>query len=239
MKKLASLQSFFDTYIKNQSISNGTADYQAYIAEQSAKIDDTYNDALERLYSDSVRSRSTYGTTAQALSNMGLTNSGYAKFIDSQSKSMLKAGKDDIISKESDKRSELGASYKDYIKDYVNNRNKLTASITDKLINNGILDYNSAYSYAVSAGLSDKEAKVASQNAYNALRQNVITSIVTKLTDMHLTTDMATTLAKSYGLNAADVERVRNYALFIEGKKTEVSDEFLKELEDMSDRLTG
>ena len=50
---------------------------------------------------------------------------------------------------------------------------------------------------------------------------------------------MATTLAKSYGLSKDDVERVRNYALIIEGREDEVSDEFLKELEDMSDRLTG
>ena len=239
MKKKSSLQSFFEDYIRNQSINNGPGDYQTYVSEQSAKIDSTYGDAMEQLYLDSKKSLAGYGAKAQSLSDMGLTNSGYAKYIDSQVNSQLKEGRNDIISQKGEAKSALGLSYKDYIKDYVDNRNKLTANITDKLINNKILDYNSAYSYAVSAGLSDSEAKIASQNAYNALRQSIISSIITELTNMHLTTDMATTLAKSYGLNSADVERVRNYALIIEGRKGEVSDEFLKELEDMSDRLTG
>ena len=239
MKKQASLQSFFDDYIKNQSITNGPGDYQAYIKEQSAKIDDLYGQAMEKLYSDNAKLRPTYGITAQHLSNMGLTNSGYAKFIDSKVKAQLETGKNDILSNKTEARTALASSYEDYIKDYVEDRNRLTVDITDKLINNRILDYNSAYSYAVSAGLSDREAKIASQNSYNALRQSVITSIITELTNMHLTTDMATTLARSYGLNKDDVERVRNYALIIEGREGEVSDEFLKELEDMSDRLTG
>ena len=239
MKKKASLQSFFDDYIKNQSINNGPGEYQAYIAEQSAKIDSTYSNALENLYSDNAKSYAGYGTTAQRLSDMGLTDSGYAKYINRLAKTRLESGKDDLLSQKYEARSALGASYEDYIKSYVDKRNTLTANITDKLIGNKILDYASAYSYAVSAGLSDSEAKIASQNAYNALRQGIISSIITDLTNMHLTTDMATTLAKSYGLNNADVERVRNYALIIEGRKDEVSDEFLKELEDLSDKLTG
>ena len=239
MKKRASLQSFFDDYIRNQSINNGTADYQAYIAAESRKIDDTYSSAIEKLYSDSARAKAGYGTTAEMLGDMGLTNSGYAKYVDSRINESLKSGISDVLSQKSTAKSSLGSSYEDYVKDYVNDRNKLTVSITDKLISNKILNYDSAYFYAVTAGLSDNEAKIAAENAYNALRQGVISSIITELTNMHLTADMATTLAKSYGLNGADVERVRNYALIIEGRKDEVSDEFLKELEDMSDKLTG
>ena len=102
MDKITSLQSFFENYIKNQSINNGMGDYQAYIAEQSAKIDNTYSKALEKLYSESARAGSTYGTTAQSLSDMGLTNSGYARFIDNQAKSLLKTGTNDILSKENE-----------------------------------------------------------------------------------------------------------------------------------------
>ena len=170
MKKRASLQSFFDDYIRNQSITNGPGDYQAYIREQSAKIDDLYGKAMEKLYSDNAKLRPTYGITAESLSNMGLTDSGYAQFIDGKVKSQLKSGKNDILAKKNEARTALASSYEDYIKDYVNDRNKLTVDITDKLISNRILDYNSAYSYAISAGLSDREAKIASQNSYNALR---------------------------------------------------------------------
>lgn len=238
MTKIASLKSFLDTYIKNQSINNGPNNYTAYIAEQSSKIDNTYAKAMEKLYLNSAKSRAGYGTNAQSLSNMGLSNSGYAKYIDSQVNSQLDAGKSALLSQESEERDALGTSYKDYLRNYSEERGKLTNSITDKLISNKILDYKSAYSYAISAGLSHEEANVASQNAYSALRQGVISSLITDLTNMHLTVDMAETLAKSYGLNSEDVERVRNYALIIEGRGDEVPEDFLKELENISDKLT-
>ena len=201
MKKTPKLEDFIKNYVKNQRITETKEGYASWIKKNAPDAVGRYSTAVQAADTQRRKSLSTYGSTAEDLSSRGLSDSGYADYIDStaekQFNKTLSEQKADLIINDANGKH----AYENYLKEIEKNRQKSYDAALSKLRNSGIMNYDEAYGAAIALGLSSEDAKSAAekstQEIISAARLKVIGAIVNK----RLTSQQTQKYADSLGLN--------------------------------------
>lgn len=227
-QKTASLEELVESYLKDKESYQGADSYETYVKLKGKNPERAYFEGVSRLTSQRRRSGAGYGQRAESLANLGLSQSGYAKHLENLATRQYQEG---VSSLESDFREEndaLKSGYLKYLGEYLQKQNKLVADVTDRITRYGYIDPNLAYQYALSSGLSENNAKLASNSGTAAARRSLLKKVLKEISEMGLSADSARAYAKSLGLTDTDADKASEYA-----------EKFLTDYTDVPDSLLG
>ena len=187
----------------------GLADsYDLYKHKNGLDTAKSYSDAINSLLSSTKKSLSTYGDNSRIIGNKGLQNSGYADYIDASSENAFEYGKTALKDKYSREEENNLSSYASYIDKYNQKQQSTKNGVLSHLIDNEILDINTAIAYGINAGLSFDDAKAMGESAYQTVRDKISNEILKQTVSLGLDRAGAKKLAVKMGLSMSDAEAI-------------------------------
>lgn len=210
--KAQTLEEFVENYIQNKARSVKKETYADWLASNGIKARDIYSESIRDINTDYMKSRSEHGANAEKLADLGLGTSGYSDYLSARAYSEMQRSKSDARKIYADSEQKNATGYREYLKNYAEAENQSYQKIVDEIADRGIIDYNTAYNYAVGAGLSYDIAAVAAKTASDIslakLKESIVNTVITK----QLTSSQAKEYALQLGLSEADAEKIAKYA---------------------------
>ena len=235
-KKYSGLKNYIDDYLENREDYEGALDRESYKETSFPSHAEQYKDALKAIFTDTKRQKAEYGTVASTLNKSGLTGSGYAARINELAAQRKSEGLAEALKAYDSAEDNLTRGYLKYLQDYKEKQGSLQRTITSRLISEGFLNTDDAYSYAKNAGLNEKGARAASKNATDAVRKKLIDRLIKEITQYSLDDFTAVMYATELGLSKEDVEKVALYAKTVREHDVNASKEFLEYLESIGNK---
>ena len=208
MSKSTTLEELMKKYLsKNPTV--GTPDsYDVYKHKNNLSSVKSYTDAVNSLYASSKKNLSSYGANNRKISNKGLQSSGYAAYIDDLAKNSFASGLNSLNIERAKNESDNRSSYASYLEKYRDKQNQVKDNVMSHLIDNDIVDINTAIAYGVNAGLSREESEIVGQSAYEITKQKVLNTILQQTVSLGLDKEGAKMLALKMGVNDSDAEGI-------------------------------
>ena len=212
-----SIQDYIDKYLADKA-SLKPKSYQEYIMHGGKGAAIVASDRKLSAENNYSRSLSSYGKHAETLAEGGLLGSGYANYINKAAEQKRKNELDMALGGALSIAAQNKASYSEYIEKIAEQSKKEQEKVLNRLEDSMITDYKTAYDMATKLGLSsdaaDAVAKLVSETSIKKLSDKAIIDVV----DKRMTKEQAQKYAEGLGLPAQEVEKIANYAEFINQK---------------------
>ncbi len=227
------LSEFIENYIKNLGISGAPQPFEDYKASLDNDYDGSFTKAVRSALTKKRQSASDYGAVGEELSDMGLSNSGYQSYLSRLASDKYKSTLSSLEEKRNIAQGQALSGYADYLRQFAKNEGSLRNSVKEHLLDRNVIDFNTAYEYAINAGLSDSDARSISNSVYAINRQKVIKQILDQVLTLRLDENSVKLYAKAIGLNDDDTD----YVISASKGLFEHFDTSSKEYQDLIDRL--
>ena len=211
--KTQTLEDFVENYIQNKINSNAEKTYAGWVIANGVNSDKILSDDVRKLTLDYRKDNGDYGILAEKLHGMGLSSSGYSNYLNEKAYSDMKSGIADAKKQFAQNEQENLVRYADY----TDAQKKKFTGIVNSIENAGMIDFDSAYEYAVNSGLSENDAKMAAKTANDIVRKRLKDSIMKTVISKNLTKQQTLQYALSLGLNKDDAAELSYYADYING----------------------
>ena len=162
--------------------------------------------------------QSTYGATAEALANVGLSKSGYASYLNEKAKGALSAAKADIAGAEATEETKRRSSYEKYLEGLEKQRSTAKAQLHRALLSSKTTSLDSAMRIAEIYGLSKNEAKESVESAVALNVEFKKQQILDKIRTERISAERAVYYGQNYGLPEDVIEELRAFAEQLYGK---------------------
>ena len=225
MAEKKTLEEFIKEYV-DKKIADGEIKSVGDYAISKLSRPDERSAADGKLFA-SLASGAEYGRSGERLSSLGLSDSGYARYLSEISKKQ----KAELLKKKTAGYDRTDSGYADYLSKYVNRATnlyekenasdekrraevarerekyeQLRITVSDRIIKDELINYDKAYALALSMGLDSTDAstvaKAASDEAHEKIRLEVLEMII--LND--LSSEKALAYAMSRGLTEEDAD---------------------------------
>ena len=236
-KKKSSLEDFIENYLKNKRLTNSADTIDEYRAKNFSDYRGEYARGMERAYAEKRKSEAGYGKNAERIFTSGLARSGYAERQNGIAERGYENRLTELLADKSKNDEAVKQGYSKYLKGYEKNQSSIMKSVRGELAKNRIIDKDTAYEYALMAGLSEDRAKEVSIGMYSALRDTIIAELLDRVITYRLDPRGAAELARQYGLDDADTAYVEKEAERL-GGRSYTDDGTLEYLENQSDKVT-
>ncbi len=196
---------------------NDADSYAAYLAQNGIKSKDNYLDALASAQVSKELSDIRRGSIAESLYSSGLSNSGYADYLqgineDTYNKKVENAKREKAISEYKNT-----SGYEKYLSDYEKIQTEISKSFVSSFGKGDVFDFEEAYKQAISAGLNETFAISAATQGIDAAINNAIERSITFAKINSLSASSAKEYAKSLGLHDVYAEKVYKAVYAING----------------------
>ena len=236
MTKAMTLEELVKKYLSDNP-SYGKADtYDIYKHKTGTPGAKSYSDAAAAIYASSKKATPNYGSINRKISNKGLQNSGYSSYISSLSKSRLSSELDTLKSDYAKSEASKRSSYASYLENHKDKQNGIKKSVMSHLVNNDVVDLNTATAYGISAGLSMEDAAMIGRSAYEVTKQKVFNRLLEQTVSLGLDKDGAKLLAVKMGVSEEDANQFADEIDELIGYYRNISDEYLEYLEERSNK---
>lgn len=229
-KEKETFEDFVKKYIQNKAISSTKESYAEWLRSNGIDSMGVYSDTVREIESDYLRARGEHGANAERLASIGLTASGYSDYISGLAYSDMQNKKLIARDKLKDNEAKNLSGYRDYVKDYTAKEEKAFSSAIKNIEGASIADFDKAYAYAVSTGLTDDGAKAAAKLATDSVRKKVKESVMKEILQKSLTEAQALEYALGLGLTEEDAKELSEYAKAI--NETVKSSDYVKSYPD-------
>ncbi len=206
------LEEFVSEYMANKAKSNTKESYESWLRANGINAEKIYFDTVRDIESDYQRELSGHGSRAEALAGLGLTGSGYSDYLSGKAYSEMQKGKQDARSTYAENKRKNISGYQSYIKDYKEAEDKSIKAVVKAIGNDGIVDYDTAYRYAVSLGLSEESASAAAKTASDYAVKTLRSSVMKRILSQGLGKTQAINYALGLGLSENDANELGEYA---------------------------
>ena len=235
MTKLTSLEDLVKKHLTGGTPTGTPDSYDVFKHKNNLNAAKSFTDAVNSLYASSKKNSSDYGTNSRIISNKGLQNSGYSEYIDDMSKKSFDSGLEALQDTYANNEAKNRASYASYLEKYSDKQLQTKNNVMSHLINNDIVDLNTAIAYGMHAGLSREEAEAIGQSAYEVTRQRVLNKILEQTVSLGLDQNGARMLALKMGVSESDANSIANEVSELLEYYRDISKEYLDFLEQRSD----
>ncbi len=195
-------------YLKNESKMLGAKGYSEWLSENAYNPSRKYSDAVTEARTAYVTSLPDYVKASDKLSGAGLGKSGYSSYLRSSLKSSYEDALTDAKKMLTKNTADGVLGYEKYINQLSEQREKLKSNLYDELVGDYVTDIDYAYEKALSAGLTEKEARELAKSATSKTRTTLFRRAVSSIISKTLTKEQATEYASSIGLPEKDVEEL-------------------------------
>ena len=210
--KSQTLEEFVENYIKNKAKSNTKESYTDWLISNGINAESIYSTSIRDINADYARAKSEYGINAERLGRFGLGTSGYSDYINGKAYSEMQRSKADARNDYSEAAAKNAVGYQEYLKKYTDKENERYEKIVNEITEKGIIDYSTAYNYAVGAGLGESMATAAAKTANDISLTKLKKSIINTVLSQQLTASQAKEYALNLGLGETDAEEIAKYA---------------------------
>ena len=206
------LEEFVENYIQNRAKASSKESYADWIISHGGSPEKIYADSMREIAADYAVARSQHGANAEGLARLGLSASGYSDYINGKAYSEMQKSKSDARALYAKAASDNAASYKEYLSEYAKKESQGYEKVVEELTERGVIDYDTAYNYAVGAGLGEDIAKAAAKTASDLGRAKLKKSIVNTVMSQQLTSSQAKEYALQLGLSETEADEIARYA---------------------------
>ncbi len=210
--KPKTLEEFVENYIQNKAKSSSKESYADWLISNGAAPHKIYSDALKDIDTDYMRAKSEHGVNAERLAGLGLSASGYSDYLSGKAYSEMQRSKSDAREDYAEASMKNAAGYQEYLRKFAEKEGQLYERIVSEITEKGIIDYTTAYNYAVGAGLGEDIAKAAAKTASDVSRKKLKESIIKTVMSQQLTAAQANQYALQLGLTEEEAEEISKYA---------------------------
>ena len=240
---MATLEEFLKEYINTKRKQNSKESFDSWSAKYGNGAEDTLASSMLKLDTGLFRAQSGYGARAERLADSGLSGSGYAQYLDSLAKERYGEQKRLAASDYARLFRKNAKDYARYSEEYDVDISKLKSSVIDDIRSSGTLSYDTAYLFAINAGLPDEEAMAAAKSGSDMARQEATQKVYDTIMSDNLTSAEAIELSKGLGFTEAESESFGEYAkIYTEYRRGDQSlsySEYLKKrLEELQEKQT-
>ena len=237
--KLTTLEEFMRKYINNQSLAGRADSFDTYKHKNGINYNRAFQRAAESLYSDKKRNLSSYGQNKLNISNKGLQNSGYARYVDDRADDLYNRDLSKLESARNEAQYKALGGYASYLEGYEKSKDALKNSVASHLISSGIANLDEAVSYAISRGLGKEDAIAIGHEAYSINKQRIFNDILSQVASLGLDRDGAVMLAEKMGLSTQDAHTFGDEIEEMLKHYGSISKDYLEYLEQQSNKTTN
>lgn len=231
MSKIPTLEKLLKSYNSTARLPSTPLSFESYKHKNGLSYGKKYSDAVKSLFASSKKSMSGYGLNKDDFVSSGLQKSGYAKYVDKMASDRFTNGLASLANSYGSDESAARDSYAGYLTSYENKKSSLRSSVMSHLINNEIVDMNTAVAYGMSAGLSEEDATLVGRTAYEVTRQKVLNNILEQAAGLGLDKTGAEILARKMGLSEEDAKSISEEVYELLDYYSSISDDYLEFLE--------
>ena len=218
MAKTKTFEQFLKTYLDNQAIADPKESYTDWVKAKAKDPKTLFKEREDSIAVANLKSKSGYGKTAESLASSGLLRSGYADYINKRSDKIKLSSLNEAYTKYGSSEGESIRGYNEYIaarqksdEEALLGSYESYSEVVSKLTDVGIVDFDSAYEYAISSGLSEKEAASAADTAVEVIKRGLKESVIKKALSERLSDGETYAFAMGIGLSEADARELAGY----------------------------
>lgn len=237
MSNANSLEELVKKYLSTTPLPSKPDSYDIYKHKNAASNNSSYADAVASLYAATMKNLSSYGSNGNKISNKGLQNSGYAAYIDDMNERTFNSGVKALSTAYGESEAQNRASYASYLEKYKDTEQRTKRSVMSHLIDNDVVDINTAIAYGMNAGLSPEDAKAVGESAYEVTKQKAINKILEQTVSLGLDKDGAKALALKMGISEQDASAIAEEVGEMMEYYANISKEYLEFLEQRSNNI--
>ena len=212
MTKTPTLRDFVKSYVQNQEYKTSDEDYRRWLKENGIDSERIYADSIRDITSDYKMAKSEYGALAESLSNLGLTASGYSDYLNGKAYSEMQKRKEGARSKYAENEEKNRKGYSEYVAELAKAEKSSYDNVVSSITAAGIMDYDEAYSFALSQGLSESSAELAAKSASDNVRRKTRESALKTIIGQSFGKSQAREYSLALGLSKTEAEELAEYA---------------------------
>ena len=217
-KNPATLQEYIDKYLSENKELTSPKSYAEFIMHGGRGASIVGSEGRLDAEKSYAKSLSTYGKQAEAFGSRGLYGSGYASYINDSAKRQKNIAYDMARGGEMAIDAENRGGYANYLSKLTEKAKKLRDSILNKLEGSMMTDYSQVYNLAQALGLPDKDAETVAKLTTETAIKKLSDKAIMDVTEKRMTKAQAQKYAMSLGLPESEVEKIANYAEYINQK---------------------
>ena len=202
------LEEFIEAYVRNKVKANPMKSYTDWVMQSGVDSGKIHTDAVRGLTLNYNASRGEYGAEAEGLYGMGLAASGYSDYITERARTDMKQGfkkaEDDYIENEKKNMRGFAAA--------LEKENRKFTSTVKAIEGAGLVDFDSAYEYAVNAGFTGEDARAVAAAGSGIVRKKLKNTVMRAVVSKSLTKSQTRDYALSLGLCKEDADELSEYA---------------------------
>ena len=238
MSSSPTLEEFVKTYIENKVKSSSVNSYADWLKANGVNAEKIYSDSIRDITADYERAKSEYGNKAESLAKLGLTASGYSDYLSANAYSTMQKRKAGARDKFAENEAKNRSGYTSYLNEIIDKEGKAYKSIVSAITSQGIMNYEEAYNYAVGAGLSEENAKLAAKTASDMVRRDVREKVIKTIIAQNFNKKQAKEYALALGLDESDADELASYAGEI-NEYVHFDDDYLEYLKNKAESNNG
>lgn len=182
--------------------------YAAYLAKEGTREREGYLSALSESEEAKRLASTDFGASAERLSGLGLSGSGYEDYLKGQEAARSEArelsAKHGLYADEYYNRS----GYAKYLSDYEALQEKISESVIASFTEDLNFNVDDAYRIAVNSGLSEAFAEATAKSAVSKAKNAAVEKAIAYAKEKGLSALKAKTYAKNLGLDGRYLEQV-------------------------------
>ena len=206
------LEEFIKTYVENKAKRESPESYADWLMKNGVNAEKILSDRTSIINSDYAKALSGYGAGAESLSRLGLTGSGYSDYIKGRAYSVMQGEKQKAISDYTENIRKNASGYSEYISKITSENNEKIRKTVNDIVKKGFINYDDAYNYAVTVGLSEEDAKAAAKGGSDSAREELKHEVMKAIKNSALTKNEAFNYALGVGLTNEEAAILADYA---------------------------
>lgn len=210
--KTPTLEEFIKTYVENKAKSETRESYADWLMKNGVNAEKIYREAQSVINSDYARALAGYGKNAEGLHRLGLTGSGYSDYLNGKAYSVMQSQKQKALSEYVDNVRKNAKGYSDYIADLTKAQDEKIRKTINDITSKGLINFDDAYNYAVSIGLTGDDAKAAAKGGSDAARGALKEEIMKTVGKSAFTKNEAYNYSLGLGLTEEEAAEIAAYA---------------------------
>jgi len=204
-----SLGDFLKVYVRNKAIEGEKLmSYDEFESFHGLSPDGERFDTLAAALGDYEKSLAGYGASGEALSRSGLIESGYSDYLSDKAGVMLDQAEAAADRVYAESKAEALRSYGDYLAGEKKETESRKQRVLREVLKSDMMHYDDVYSYAVTAGVGDSDAKAIAEAAMIRETRNSMRDILDRVLSHGFDHDTALRYAMAAGLSVADARRI-------------------------------
>ena len=206
------LEDFIKDYLADRSAALGAKGYAKWISERGYAPAVKKAEAITKADTSYRTSLSGYGKNAEQLSNAGLKNGGYAKYLNAMAKQKKESAMDAAALSAGKSAAVEMKEYEGYLDKIEGDRMKLYEKAVNSIQSDNLTAYDDALKKAITLGLDEESAKKAATEATGAVKSDLRQKLLTEIATKRLTSEATRAYALTIGLDTDVADELAEYA---------------------------